>query len=93
MRSRFTAFATADTAYLLRSWHPSTRPTALEIDPDTRWTRLDIHEIVGGGPFDTHGVVAFEALYRDGAVPGRLRERSRFVREDRVWTYLDGTGF
>lgn len=93
MRSRFTAFATADAAYLLRSWHPSTRPAELEVDPSTRWLRLDILETAQGGPFDTEGVVAFEAFFRVGDSPNTLRERSRFVREERVWTYLDGTAY
>lgn len=91
MRSRFTAFATGDADHLLRSWHPSTRPDDLELDPAIRWTRLDIIESSAGGPFDTEGVVAFEAFFRADGAAQSLRERSRFVREDRVWTYLDGT--
>jgi SEC-C motif-containing protein len=90
MRSRFTAFATGDAAYLLRSWHPSTRPAELELDSETRWLRLDILETVAGGPFDPDGVVAFEAFYSEGGVRGSMRERSRFVRENRTWLYLDG---
>ena len=42
MRSRFTAFATGNAAYLLASWHPSTRPATLELEDDIRWYRLDI---------------------------------------------------
>lgn len=91
MRSRFTAFAIGDRDHLLRSWHPSTRPAGLELDPDARWTRLDILEKEGGGPFDTTGVVAFDAHFREEGVPGRMRERSRFVREARVWMYVDGS--
>lgn len=91
MRSRFTAFAVGDAAYLLRSWHPSTRPNDLELDPSTRWTRLDILHTEAGGPFDTDGIVEFEAFHREDGVHSSLRERSRFVRENRVWTYLDGT--
>ena len=34
MRSRFTAFAVGDVAHLQASWHPSTRPTTLDLDPD-----------------------------------------------------------
>lgn len=90
MRSRFTAFALGDAAYLLRSWHPSTRPAELELDPQTRWTRLDIIAAEAGGPFDNAGVVEFEAFYREGGVRASLHERSRFVREHRIWTYLDG---
>ncbi|WP_417512077.1 YchJ family protein [Microbacterium sp.] len=94
MRSRFTAFAGGDAPYLLRSWHPSTRPAELELDDDTAWTRLDILDTAAGGPFDAEGVVAFEAHFRgaDG-VRDSMRERSRFRREDRVWTYLDGTAY
>ena len=29
MRSRYSAFAVGDAAYLLATWHPSTRPAAL----------------------------------------------------------------
>lgn len=90
MRSRFTAFATGDVAYLLRSWHPSTRPDDLVLDPHTRWTRLDILDTGAGGPFDTAGVVEFEAFYREEGARASMRERSRFVRENRIWTYVDG---
>lgn len=90
MRSRFTAFAVGDASYLLRSWHPSTRPESLPLDSQTRWTRLDIIDIEAGGPFQTTGVVEFEAFYRGNGTHGSMRERSRFVREGRVWSYLDG---
>lgn len=91
MRSRFTAFAVGDALYLLRSWHPSTRPSGLELDPDIRWTRLDIVQTVAGGPFDTSGIVSFEAFYREHGVQASMKERSRFVREGGVWSYVDGT--
>ena len=90
MRSRFSAFAVGDPAYLLTSWHSSTRPTTLDLDPDLRWYRLDIIATQGGGPFETTGVVEFEAFYRSPAGPGTQQEASRFVREDGVWFYLDG---
>lgn len=91
MRSRFTAFSVADAEYLLASWHPSTRPRELDIDPDLRWTRLDIVQTEAGGPFDDAGTVTFEAFYREGGAQQSMREHSRFVRENRVWFYLDGT--
>lgn len=90
MRSRFTAFASRDVEYLLRSWHPSTRPDELDLDPETRWTRLDILDTAAGGPFDNEGIVEFEAFYREGGTARTMRERSRFVRENRIWMYLDG---
>jgi SEC-C motif-containing protein len=90
MRSRFTAFAIGDAQHLQRTWHPSTRPAELDLDDDVRWLRLDILDTERGGPFDADGVVEFEALFREGATGGSMRERSRFVREDRVWFYVDG---
>ena len=33
MRSRFSAFGVGDEAYLLRTWHPSTRPPLIDFDP------------------------------------------------------------
>ena len=42
MRSRYTAYAVADEAYLLRTWHPRTRPERVGLDPGARWTGLDV---------------------------------------------------
>jgi SEC-C motif-containing protein len=88
MRSRFSAFALGDAAFLLRSWHPSSRPSALELDPGLRWYRLDVERTERGGPFDREGVVAFTAYYK-GAERGSLHEVSRFVREGGDWFYVD----
>jgi len=88
MRSRFSAFALGDADYLLRSWHASTRPSTLDLDPGLVWYRLDIEGTERGGPFDGDGVVAFTAFYK-GAERGSLHEVSRFVREGRDWFYVD----
>lgn len=90
MRSRFSAFALGDTDYLLRSWHSSTRPERLELDPAQRWIRLEIVETERGGLLDATGTVTFHAHYREAGRPGTLTERSRFAREDGRWVYLDG---
>ena len=91
MRSRYTAFAVGDTGYLSQTWHPSTRPARLEPDGSRRWTRLEILGTERGGPFDTEGVVEFAAHHTVAGRPGAQRERSRFVREQRRWFYVDGT--
>jgi SEC-C motif-containing protein len=90
MRSRYTAFAVGDSAYLLRTWHPSTRPKSLELDGDVRWFRLDIDAATRGGLLDAEGTVEFSAHYRAGGHADRQHEVSRFVRVDRHWVYLDG---
>src|SRR5690606_41892732 len=52
MRSRFAAFALGRDDYLLASWHPSTRPAALDLDPAVVWRRVQIVDSVAGGPHD-----------------------------------------
>jgi SEC-C motif-containing protein len=90
MRSRFTAFAVGDVAYLRTSWHPDTAPAELELDPDQRWYRLDILAADAGGLFDETGTVQFEARYKHPDGAGTMSEISRFVRVDGRWRYLDG---
>ncbi|MET8723045.1 MULTISPECIES: YchJ family protein [Streptomyces] len=86
MRSRYCAFVKGDAQYLLRTWHPRTRPERLDLDPRMRWTGLEILDADGGSAFHTTGTVTFRASYRGGA----LHERSRFERVDGAWVYVDG---
>lgn len=90
MRSRYTAFALGDVAHLLDTWHPSTRPGSLDLEPDRRWLHLSVESCSGGGPFDSDGTVCFAAVYRAPGGRGELHERSRFVRENGRWYYVDG---
>lgn len=90
MRSRYSAFAVGDAAYLLATWHPLTRPASLDLDTDTTWTRLDIESTSRGGPFDHEGVVEFTAYCRTGGERRRQHETSRFERVGRAWYYVDG---
>ncbi|WP_189866357.1 YchJ family metal-binding protein [Streptomyces noursei] len=89
MRSRYSAFAVGDTAYLLRSWHSTTRPAALELDPAQRWTGLEILAATGGTAFHAEGTVAFRAHYTAHGHTDSQEEHSRFVREDGQWVYVD----
>ncbi|MFI6939792.1 YchJ family protein [Streptomyces sp. NPDC050418] len=90
MRSRYAAFVVRDEAYLLRTWHPDTRPPAVEFDPGTRWAGLSVEGTSEGTAFHSAGTVTFRARYSDDGVPGELHERSRFVRIDGAWVYVDG---
>jgi SEC-C motif-containing protein len=87
MRSRYTAFAVGDVAYLERTWHSSTRPARLELDGATRWTGLEVLGTTGGGPFHTEGTVEFRAHYRERGADRSMRENSAFVRENGDWVY------
>jgi SEC-C motif domain protein len=88
MRSRYAAFAVGDESYLLESWHPSTRPRHLTLDPVQEWTRLEILARTDGGPFHTEGTVEFRAHYRIRGHTGVLHENSRFLRANGTWLYL-----
>lgn len=91
MRSRYTAYARRDAAYLLRTWHPNTRPAALDFSGDgTEWAGLAILRREAGGPEDAQGTVEFAAAYRQGGKLRQMRENSRFVKESGEWLYLDG---
>ena len=90
MRSRFEAFRAADAAWLLASWHPSTRPAHLDLSDNPRWRGLQIVDVEAGTEHDTTGTVEFRATHV--VAPGDVRvlhERSRFVREDGRWYYVD----
>jgi SEC-C motif domain protein len=92
MRSRYTAYALGARGYLLDTWHPSTRPAHLDLDPSVRWYRLDIERRERGGPLDRDGVVEFRAYWRndaDRADRGEQHETSRFLREGGRWRYVD----
>lgn len=91
MRSRYTAYVLRDEAYLLATWHTSTRPPALDLSGDeTRWVGLDVRAARRGGPNDEAGTVTFVARYAVGRERHELREVSSFVREDGRWVYVDG---
>ena len=91
MRSRYSAFVLGLTGYLEATWHASTRPRDLAADPGTRWLGLEVrrHAVIDA----SHAEVEFVARYRASGGTGpavRIHERSRFVREDRRWYYVDG---
>lgn len=87
MRSRYTAYARGDAAYLLASWHPSTRPAVVELDPALRWTSLEVVSATGG-LLDPVGTVHFRASHVRRGAHGVLEEHSRFGRDAGRWTYV-----
>ena len=98
MRSRYTAHTRARTDgasdYLLATWAPSHRPASLELDPDVTWLGL---QVLAYQPDGDRAQVEFVARFREGGLGAgqgpvrQLHERSRFVRLDGRWLYLDGT--
>jgi SEC-C motif-containing protein len=89
MRSRYSAFVLDLSGYLLATWHPRTRPAAVETNPvGLKWLGLEVrrHEQRDAA----HASVEFVARSKLGGRAQRLHETSRFVREDGRWFYLDG---
>jgi SEC-C motif-containing protein len=89
MRSRYSAYVLDLADYLRMTWHPSTRPQALDPGLATTWLGLSVKQHVLTGP-DT-AEVEFIARYRVGGGSAvRLHEHSRFIRENGRWLYVDG---
>ncbi|MEJ5927335.1 YchJ family metal-binding protein [Corynebacterium sp. H128] len=89
MRSRYTAFVVHDEDYLLRTWHPDTRPSTLGFDDTVQFYRLDIVACEGGGPLDSVGAVDFEAHFRIGEQRGSQQEHSSFAKVNGSWLYVE----
>lgn len=93
MRSRYTAYALGKTEYVLSTWHPSTRPTDLNLPPAgtphaVRWLRLTVHHHLQLSGAEAQ--VTFTAVCRDEGQAHRMKECSRFVLEDGSWFYVGG---
>lgn len=88
MRSRYTAFVRERADYLRATWHPEHCPATLDFDPGTKWLGLEVREHHVTGPDQAE--VEFVARYRVGGRAVRLHERSRFVRQDGRWAYVNG---
>ena len=90
MRSRYCAYVLEDEAYLVSTWHRTTRPSRL--DPAdgarTQWLGLEVRRHLATG--EDSAIVEFIARFRIGGRARRLHQTSRFVREDGRWYYLDG---
>jgi SEC-C motif-containing protein len=90
MRSRYSAYVLGLESYLFATWHPSTRPAALELDavPRPQWLGLAVkaHTHLD----ETHATVEFIARYKLNGRAFKLHETSRFERVDGCWLYVDG---
>jgi SEC-C motif domain protein len=87
MRSRYSAFALRLETYILETWHPATRPTAIELTPNEEFISL---KIIG---FEADGDDAKVEFVARSLISGRshaLHEISQFERRDGLWLYLKG---
>jgi SEC-C motif domain protein len=89
MRSRYSAYVQGLNDYLLATWHVSTRPATMQgAEPGLKWLGLEVrrHLVMDAD----HATVEFVARSKLAGQAHRLRENSRFKREDGRWFYVDG---
>ena len=86
MRSRYSAYVLGLIDYLVATWHPSTAPGDLELQP-IKWLGLEVRHAEESG---AAGVVEFVARCKVSGRAERMHELSRFVREQGRWYYIDG---
>jgi SEC-C motif domain protein len=89
MRSRYCAFVLCNEQYLLATWHPGTRPDSISFDSKQKWLGLRVvsASVTGNDSAEVEFIARSRA---SDAAAVRHHERSRFVREDGRWLYVDG---
>ena len=91
MRSRYSAFALEEWAYLDKTLHPDEDfNNSLELNfrrKNINWTKLEFLGSSNGGSDDTEGEVAFAAHFRENGESKVLRENSKFFRVSGKWFY------
>ncbi|WED22751.1 SEC-C domain-containing protein [Vibrio sp. JC009] len=92
MRARFCAHKLKLTDFVVATYHPSCNAeeerTGIEESVNLDWTRLEI--IKAPKPDAKEGFVEFKAYMSENGVEHCMHERSRFVRENNLWYYIDG---
>ena len=87
MRSRYCAYVLGLSTYLLDTWHPATRPSAIDADPSgLHWLGLQVRRCTNSGP--NHATVEFVARSKLGGKAHRLHEVSSFERVAGRWLYV-----
>lgn len=89
MRSRYTAYALGDDAYVLATWDEATRPAELFARGEARpkWLRLAV-ESSSVHEDGATGEVTFTATGCTSEGAFRMTERSLFRRTDEGWVYV-----
>ncbi|QHM94732.1 MULTISPECIES: YchJ family protein [Kosakonia] len=95
MRSRYTAFVLHQSEYLVKTWHPSCGAEAFRQQIEagfaaTTWRGLTVFEHAYDEN-DNEGFVSFVARFNEHGKDGAIIERSRFLKENGQWYYIDGT--
>jgi SEC-C motif domain protein len=96
MRSRYSAYATANVDYIICTTHRSTvefhDPASIENwAKSSLWQKLEIVFAENGNREDSQGTVEFKAHYLDFRLQSHVHhERSNFLKEAEYWFFVDG---
>lgn len=88
MRSRYSAFVLANSNYLQKSHHSTTRPSKTEKEEILTWTKsvewikLDVLK-------STENTVEFKAFFYENNRLNVIHEKSFFVKENEHWVYKE----
>lgn len=93
MRSRYSAHPLQLLDYVISTYHPSCNAEeqregiAESIKSD--WAGLEVIDTAPGSD-ENEGFVEFKAYFNEGEQQYCMQERSRFIRENELWYYIDG---
>ncbi|MCF2860054.1 YchJ family protein [Pseudoalteromonas sp. SMS1] len=92
MRSRYSAYCMKEGNYIVQTYaqekrHEHTTEDILLFANQVEFVNL---EIIDTNHDDNFQYVEFKASYLEGQQLGMLHERSRFIKEEGRWVYLDG---
>ena len=93
MRSRYTAFTSANGDYLMQSHHAKTRKISdkreiVDWAKSVQWLKLEVIDQSKGLAFDTDGTVEFKAIFMERGQIQAIHENSSFVKENGTWFYM-----
>lgn len=98
MRSRYSAYVSANAEYLVKSTIKENRytddiPLILEFCKNVVWLKLEVLHVkysVGTEEKEDSGVVEFRAFYLENGEIVILHEKSDFVKNNGLWEYDKG---
>jgi SEC-C motif-containing protein len=93
MRARYSAHVLQLVDFVINTYHPSCgaeqQRTEITESIQSHWCGLDVISAERGRCAD-EGYVHFKAYYQQDGHQFCLEEKSRFVRLDNLWYYIDG---
>lgn len=97
MRSRFCAYSLNNAEYIIKTTHQNNQDYSLDINTwkndissfceNTDFVRLEILEIIQG---DDESYVTFKAILKQDNLDSSFTEKSRFLKVENKWLYVDG---